>query len=104
MAGSVTVTINGSFDETATQQTGMIAGSGKLTIDIHDITKTSIAVDYKDEDRLKVSLQSEETLGLFADSSLKISSGVNYDILNKGRTGSAGLDLEISKDVKMSID
>jgi hypothetical protein len=77
MSGSVQVTIKGdasaypkgcSVDETATSQTGTLAGdasasskegSGALCVDIKDITKTSIAVDYKEQDKVKVSVTSE---------------------------------------------
>jgi hypothetical protein len=68
MSGSVQVTIKGSVDETATQQTGdasasskegTLAGTGALSVDIKDISKTSIAVDYKEQDKVKVSVTSE---------------------------------------------
>jgi hypothetical protein len=91
-------------DETATQHTGVLAGNGTLTVDIKDINKTSIGVDYQDEDRLKVKLQSSETVKLFADESLTLSGGIGYNVLNKTITGNAGINFEVSKDIKMSFD
>jgi len=104
MAGTVKVTVNGSVDETATAQTGVLAGSGKLTVDISDMSKTSISVDYKNQDKLKISLQSADKINLNADNSITLSGGIGYDVLNKGLTGNAGINLEVSKDVAMSFD
>ena len=55
MSGSVTVTIKSSVDETATRQTGTLAGTGALSVDIKDITKTSIAVNFKEQNKVKIS-------------------------------------------------
>ncbi len=104
MSGTVTVTVSGTVDETATQHTGVLAGNGMLTVDIKDINKTSIGVDYQDQDKLKVSLQSSETVKLSADDSLMLSGRIGYDVLNKAITGNAGINFEVSKDVKMSFD
>jgi|GEM_PF-2493016 hypothetical protein len=104
MSGSVTVTIKGGVDETATSQTGTLAGTGALSVDIHDISKTTIAVDYKEQDKVKVSLSSEAPIKLDADSSLTLSGGLTYDFLNKSITGKAGIDITVSKDVAMSFE
>lgn len=104
MAGSVTVTVKGSVDETATEQTGALAGTGELSVDIQDISKTSIAVDYKEQDKVKVSVTSEAPIKLDADRSITLSGGINYDFLNKDITGNAGIDFVVSKDVAMSLE
>jgi hypothetical protein len=104
MSGSVTVTVKGSVDETATSQTGTLAGTGALTVDIHDITKTSIAVDYKEQDKVKVSVTSEAPIKLSTESSITPSGGINYDFLNKSITGKAGIDFVVSKEVAMSFE
>jgi hypothetical protein len=103
MADNVTITVSGTLDETATSQTGQIAGNGKLVVDIKDINKTSVSVDYKDEDKLKISLQSLQPISLFADNSLVLSGGISYDALNKTLTGNAGLDITVSKNVAMEF-
>jgi hypothetical protein len=104
MSGSVTVTVKGSVDETATTQTGTLAGTGELSVDIKDITKTSIAVDYKEQDKVKVSVTSEAPIKLDTDSSITLSGGLGYDIFNKDITGKAGIDFVVSKDVAMSFE
>jgi hypothetical protein len=104
MAGSVTVTVKGSVDETATSQTGTLAGTGTLSVDIHDITQTSIAVDYKEQDKVKVSVTSEAPIKLNTASTITPSGGIDYDFLNKSITGKAGIDFVVSKEVAMSFE
>jgi hypothetical protein len=104
MSGSVQVTIKGSVDETATQQTGTLAGTGALSVDIKDITKTSVSVDYKEQDKVKVSVTSEAPIKLTTDSSITPSGGINYDFLNQSITGKVGIDLVVSKEVAMSFE
>jgi hypothetical protein len=104
MSGSVQVTIKGSVDETATQQTGTLAGAGALCLEIKDVTKSTLAVDYKEQDKVKVSVTSEAPIRLSADASITPSGGIDYDVLNKSITGTAGVDLVVSKEVAMSFE
>ncbi len=104
MAGSVTVTVKGSVDETTTTQTGSLAGTGDLSINIDDITKAALSVDYKEQDKVKISLSSSESIKLDADKSLTLSGGLNYDLFNKSITGKGGIDFVVSKEVAMSVE
>jgi hypothetical protein len=102
MSDDVKITISGNVSGYQ-EKTATLAGSGKLLIEIPDITKSSVSVDYKEEDKLKLSLESIESLKFTADQSLKFTGDVGYDFFKKTVDGKIGIDFDMSKNVAMTF-
>jgi hypothetical protein len=70
---------------------------------VHDVTKTSLTVDYKDDDNVKLILKSTDSIKLNADQSLKLKGQFDYGFLNNDINGNFGLEFVVSKQVAMEF-
>jgi hypothetical protein len=103
MSDDVKLTLEGTINESAVKKTGTLEGKGTITIDVPDVTKTSLAVDYKDDDKVKLTLKSTGPIKLNADKSLKLKGQFDYGFLNNDINGNFGLEFVVSKKVAMEF-
>jgi hypothetical protein len=103
MSDDVKLTLEGTINESAVKKTGTLEGNGKITIDVPDVTKTSVTVDYKDDDKVKLILKSTGSIKLNADQSLKLKGQFDYGFLNTDINGNFGLEFVVSKQVAMEF-
>lgn len=88
----------------STDFTGRLAGRGKLTLHVSDAAKASIGVDYRNADRLVLSLDSTAGLRLSADDSLTLSGGLTHDLLNREFGGKVSARIRLSDRLGATIE
>ncbi len=103
MAKSTKLTFEGTIDESAIKKTGFLKGSGTVSIDIPDITKTSLTFDYKEKDNVKLRLKSEGPVTLSTDKALTLNGEVDYGFLNRTIGGNFGIEFVVSNKVAMDF-
>lgn len=103
MSKDVKLTLEGTINESAVKKTGTLEGNGTVTIDVPDVTKTSLTVDYKDDDKVKLVLKSTESIKLNIDQSIKLKGQFDNEFLNKEISGNFGLEFIVSKRVAMEF-
>jgi hypothetical protein len=82
---------------------GQITGSGDLTLNVSDLSKCSLMLDYTHEDKVTLHLASEVGFKLAADRSLTIGGGVDYSFLEDQLTGNVKLQFIVSKEVALTF-
>jgi hypothetical protein len=103
MSNDVKLTLEGTVDESAVKKTGSLEGNGTVTINVPDVTKTSLIVDYKDDDKVKVILKSTGSIKLNTDQGIKLKGQFDYGFLNKDISGNFGMEFVVSKQVAMEF-
>jgi hypothetical protein len=103
MSDDVKLTLEGTINESAVKKTGSLEGNGTITIDVPDVTKTSLTVDYKDDDKVKLILKSTGSIKLNTDQSIKLKGQFDYGFLNRDINGNFGMEFVVSKQVAMEF-
>lgn len=88
----------------STDFSGRVAGQGRLTLQVSDAASASVGVDYRNADRLLLSLESTAGLRLSADDTLTLSGGLTHDLLNQELGGRVRARLKIDKRVSASLE
>ena len=82
---------------------GRITGKGCLKLDFA-ATSFSLDMDYKSSDKIVLNLSGSQGVKLSADSTLKLSGGLTYDMVNRDWQGEVGMKLVISKAVAAQLE
>lgn len=86
------------------EEEGEFGGSGELTINFNDITKSSVVFDYSDPDKVILKLDSSVGFSVSAENTLTFSGGLDYNFINQEFGGRIGAKFTISKEIAVQIE
>lgn len=82
---------------------GTLRGKGTLTLFLSDAARAQLAVDYRDPDRLTLTLNSQGGIRLSADDTLELSGGLSRNLLNQELRGNVRARLRIARDLAAEL-
>lgn len=81
-----------------------VEGTGEIEIEIDKATTATVGFDYSTADKVTLRLQAERGIRIRGGSGLTLSGGVAFNTLQNQLTGSAGIEIEVSKNVAVAIE
>ncbi len=83
---------------------GALRGKGQLTLFLSDAARAQVGLDYRNPDRILLSLTSRAGIRLSADDSLELSGGLSRDLMNQELKGHVQARLRIARDLAAQLE
>lgn len=83
---------------------GALRGKGQLTLYLSDAARAQVGLDYRDPDRILLSLSSRAGIRLSADDSLELSGGLSRDLVNQELKGNVQARLRLARDLDARLE
>ena len=84
-------------------ETGVITGTGKISIEFNDFMTAGFTVDYSSEDKVIVGFTAEKDIKISAESSLTISGSAKLNFSDLTFSAGAAVKFEIDKSTAVQI-